>query len=123
MFGGEGNDFLVGGAGADSIDVSEGRGIIAYEVRLDGGDIVSGFDAAGADRDVISLDRLFDGLGVGTADRAGRIDVQKNGNTHTLRVDTTGNDSFDLVVATVNVIDGSILNVDQDSADVQYGSF
>ena len=99
--------------------------VVLYQSILDGGDVIDGFDAAGSDKDVISLDDLFDDLGVATAARAGRIDIETNGNTHVLKVDTTddGTPSFDLTVATVNVIDGSLLDVNQDSGDVQYGLF
>ncbi len=119
--GGEGDDVLLGGAGADVIDVSLGTNLVIYESVLDAGDTIKGFDAAQG-HDIISLDPLLDSLGVATADRASRIGVEKNGNVHTLRVDTTGDGSFDLMVATVNVINGEILNVRQEDSDVSYGS-
>ena len=102
--------------------MSLGRDLVVYENLLDGGDIINGFDAAGNDNDVINLDALFDGLFVATADRAGRISVEANGNTHTLQIDTDGNGSFDLAVAMVTTIDGDILNVGLDNENVQYGS-
>ncbi len=97
---------------------------VLYESVLDGGDIIISFDAAGTDRDVIDLDVLFDELGVATADRAARLNVETRGNTHTLLLDTTddGAQNFDIVVATVTVIDGNVLDIDQDTMDVQYGS-
>ena len=123
--GGGGNDKIIGGVGADIIDVSQGSDVVLYQSILDGGDTIHGFDAAGADKDVISLDDLFDELGVATAERAGRIDVDTSSNTHVLRVDTTddGIVSYDLVVATVYVVDGNVLNIYENSANVQYGSF
>jgi hypothetical protein len=119
--GGPGNDVLIGGAGADTIDVSEGVNLVIYESVLDGGDTINGFNAA-VGHDTISLDLLFDRLGVATADRAGRIEVEKNGDTHTVRVDTTGDGAFDLMVATVNAINGNILDVRQEDNDVTYGT-
>ena len=112
---------LIGGAGADTIDVGQGVNLVIYESILDGGDTINGFNAAeGHDR--ISLDFLFDRLDVATADRASRIEVEKNGDIHTARVDTTGDGAFDLMLATVNVINGNILDVRQDDGDITYGS-
>jgi len=119
--GGEGHDVLIGGAGADTIDVSLGTDLVIYENLLDGGDIIDGFNAAEG-HDIISLDRLFDHLGVATAERANQTNVEKDGSIHTLSIDTTGDGLFDLMVATVNVVSGELLDVRQDDADVSYGS-
>jgi Cadherin domain/Right handed beta helix region/RTX calcium-binding nonapeptide repeat (4 copies) len=120
--GGPGNNLIRGGLGADTIDVSQGHDLVVYDNLLEGGDIIKGFDAAGNDHDIISLDRLFDGLFVATADRAERISVQVSGDTQVLRVDSTGDGSFDHLVATVTVMDGGILGVGLDTEDVQYGT-
>jgi hypothetical protein len=120
--GGAGNDMIYGGTGADTINVSQGSDLVIYQNLLDGNDIINGFNAAGTDNDVISLDALFDGLFVDTAERANRILVEANGDMQTLRVDTSGDGSFDLTVATVSFIDGNLLNVGMETEDVQYGS-
>jgi Ca2+-binding RTX toxin-like protein len=122
LFGGAGNDMIYGGTGADTINVSQGSDLVIYQNLLDGNDIINGFNAAGTDNDVISLDALFDGLFVDTAERANRILVEANGDMQTLRVDTSGDGSFDLTVATVSFIDGNLLNVGMETEDVQYGS-
>jgi len=119
--GGAGDDVLIGGAGADTLEVDQGTDLIIYESVLDAGDTINGFNAA-AGHDVVSLDPLLDGLGVATADRSSRINVESNGNSHTLQIDTTGDGSFDLTLATVNFINGTVLDVRQDDGDVVYGT-
>ena len=119
--GGLGNDMLIGGAGSDTIDVAQGTNLLIYESLLDGGDTITGFNA-GADHDSVSLDVLFDSLAVATADRQSRIEVETNGDTHTVRIDTTGDGVFDMMLATIEDINGNVLNVGQDDSDVVYGS-
>jgi Ca2+-binding RTX toxin-like protein len=119
--GGSGDDVMIGGIGADTIDAGQGTDLIIYESILDSADTINGFNA-GQGHDIISLDSLLDGLGVATEDRASRIAVEKEGNVHTLKIDTSGDGLFDLMVATVNVINGEILNVRQEDAEVSYGS-
>jgi hypothetical protein len=123
--GGPGNDVLIGGAGSDTIDAGEGVNLVIFESVLDGGDTLNNFDAFGSDHDILALDVLFDRLNVATADRAGRIEVEKNGDVHTVRVDTTGDGAFDFTVATVHVVEGSYLNMDQNDPlmnDITYGT-
>jgi len=119
--GGSGDDVMIGGIGADTIDAGQGMDLIIYESILDSGDIINGFEA-GQDHDMISIDTLLDNLGVATEDRANRIAVENEENVHTLKIDTSGNGLFDLMVATVNVINGEILNVGQDDTEVSYGT-
>ncbi|MCI0562503.1 MAG: hypothetical protein MN733_28795, partial [Nitrososphaera sp.] len=116
-----GNDVLIGGHGSDIIDVGLGTNLVIYESVLDAGDTINGFNAAEG-HDTISLDLVFDRLDVATNDRASRVAVEKDENVHTLRIDTTGDGLFDLMVATVNVINGNTLDVRQDNGDVNYGT-
>jgi hypothetical protein len=123
--GGSGYNVLIGGEGSDTINAGNGVNLLIYESLLDGGDTIYNFDAAYADHDILSLDVLFDRLNVATEDRAGRIEVEKNGDVHTVRVDTTGDGAFDLTVATVHVIEGNYLNMTQNDPllnDITYGT-
>jgi hypothetical protein len=72
--------------------------------------------------DTISLDALFDALGVATADRQGRIGIDKNGDVHTIQIDTVGDGSFDLMLAAVQAINENVLDIGQDEGDIVYGS-
>jgi hypothetical protein len=123
--GGPGNDVLIGGLGSDTMDVGLGSDLVIYDSLLDGGDTINNFDALGADHDLLSLDLIFDRLDVATVDRESRIKVEKDGDRHTVRIDTTGDGLFDLSVATVYVVDGNYLNMnlnDESLNDITYGT-
>jgi Ca2+-binding RTX toxin-like protein len=115
LLGGEGNDSLNGGAGADTITggwgndtvtASSGNDTVRYTSVLDGHDVVIGFDGnAAGGQDVLDLDFLFDNLGVAAADRAGRVSIVDKGASVEIAVDTNGDLSFDLHVATLKTAD------------------
>jgi Ca2+-binding RTX toxin-like protein len=87
--GGLGNDVIVGGKGDDSIDVSKGNDRVFYTDVLDGNDTVTGFDGNPAGgQDQISLDLLFDSIGVAAKDRAARVEIAPSAAGVEVRVDT-----------------------------------
>ena len=111
--GGGGNDTLYGGFGNDTITGGAGNDVIAYTSILDGHDVVIGFDGnAAGGQDVFDLDALFDSLGVAAGSRAGRVFIDDNGASVEISVDTDGNASFDLAVATLKTADN--ITVGQD---------
>jgi Ca2+-binding RTX toxin-like protein len=104
--GGLGNDTVTGGAGNDSIDVGQGNDRIIYASKLDGSDVIDGFDGnALGGQDILDLDLLFDSLGVAAANRGGRVELTPGAGTVEVRVDTDGDATFDLLVATLNTTD------------------
>jgi Ca2+-binding RTX toxin-like protein len=127
LTGGDGDDSLVGGAGADSlhggsgndtIDVSADNDTVQYTSALDGTDIIDGFDGDGAGgQDVLDLDGLFDSLGVLVLLRDARVNIVDGdggaaGPTWTVSVDTNGDLTFDLTVATINSSDAITVGSD-----------
>jgi Ca2+-binding RTX toxin-like protein len=111
--GGAGNDTVTGGLGDDTINVALGNDIVRYTGILDGHDLIVGFDGNGAGgQDTLDLDALFDDLGVADIDRAGRVSITDNGASVEIAVDTDGNASFDLAVATLKTAD--VITVGQD---------
>jgi Ca2+-binding RTX toxin-like protein len=104
--GGGGNDTLTGGGGNDTITGGAGNDAIFYTSVLDGHDVVIGFDGnAAGGQDVFNLDFLFDNLGVAAVSRAGRVSIVDKGATVEISVDTDGDLSFDLAVATLKTVD------------------
>jgi Ca2+-binding RTX toxin-like protein len=111
--GGAGDDSLTGGAGTDRIIVSSGNDTVLYTSKLDGKDIIDGFDGNETDgQDVMSLDALFDTLGVAADARAGNVKIVDLGVTVEVRVNTGGAPDFDLFAATINTTDA--ITVGQD---------
>jgi Ca2+-binding RTX toxin-like protein len=111
--GGAGNDTITGGAGDDTITVSSGNDTVQYTSVLDGHDLLVGFDGnAAGGQDTLDLDALFDSLFVAQVDRAARISITDNGASVEIAVDTDGNASFDLAVATLKTSD--VITVGQD---------
>ena len=104
--GGAGNDTIEGGEGNDTIDVSLGNDVVRHTGALDGKDVINGFDGNPiGGQDVLDLDALFDGIGVATANRAGRVFIDDKGATVNIAVDADGVGGFDLVVATLHTTD------------------
>jgi Ca2+-binding RTX toxin-like protein len=104
--GGTGSNQITGGAGNDRIDVLNGDDTVFYNSKLDGKDVIDHFDGtATGGQDVLNLDALFDGLGVATADRGGRVSVVDSVTSVDVRVDADGKAGFELVVATLNTTD------------------
>ena len=68
IIGGAGNDILIAGYGDDYINVgnqNDGEEDLILLLRdADGNDVIDGFDNQGATHDVVSLDALFDALGI-----------------------------------------------------------
>ncbi|MGZ9109464.1 MAG: calcium-binding protein, partial [Micavibrio sp.] len=62
LFGGAGNDLLQGGHGMDKLSGGAGSDTFRYTNVLDGGDIISDFDAS----DILDLSGLFKANGIGT---------------------------------------------------------
>lgn len=104
--GGAGNDTVTGGQGDDSVNVASGNDVVRYTSVLDGHDLVIGFDGnAAGGQDTLNLDALFDNLGVAAGARAGRVSITDNGASVEIAVDTNGDLTFDLAVATLKTAD------------------
>jgi Ca2+-binding RTX toxin-like protein len=115
LTGGIGDDYVTGGQGDDTITGGTGRDSFQYTNLLDGHDVLIGFDGNPAGgQDVLDLEQLFDGLGVLTADRAGRVSILDKGASVDVLVDTDGNllNGFELTVATLKTADA--ITVGQD---------
>ena len=79
MSGGGGDDIFIGGTGNDTINLSDGGSdTIRMTSKLDGHDVVSGFDATGpaASHDHVDLDALFDSMSIATASRAAKVTIE-----------------------------------------------
>ncbi|HKP24944.1 MAG TPA: hypothetical protein VJV39_13850 [Dongiaceae bacterium] len=113
LIGGTGNDIFVGGEGNDTITGGAGSDTIYYLNVLDGHDVVLAFDGnAAGGQDVLDLDSLFASLSVPVGDRAARVSIVDNGASVEIAVDTNGDLSFDLAVATLKTADA--ITVGQD---------
>jgi len=120
LFGGAGDDIIIGSAGGDRIDggagddvilLGSGNDVVQYSSALDGNDIVIGFDGdALGGQDVLDLDALFDGLGVVAADRAARVSIS-GGN---VAIDADGNaaNGFELLAVTLGT--GDVITLGED---------
>jgi Ca2+-binding RTX toxin-like protein len=89
LIGGAGNDTMEGGTGHDKLDMGDGKDTAAYGSILDGGDMLCGFSNGGSSQDRIDLDALFDGLGVASGDRSGRVSFTAGSDGLELWVDST----------------------------------
>lgn len=108
-----GDDTVTGGAGNDTIAVGQGNDIVVYASVLDGHDFVSKFDGNPiGGQDTLDLDLLFDSLGILAADRAARVSITDKGTSVDVAVDTDGNATFDLIVATLNTADAIAVGQD-----------
>ena len=106
LVGGAGNDTLVGEVGNDTLTGGAGSDLIYYTSVLDGHDVVIGFDGnAAGGQDVLDLDTLFGNLGVSAGDRAARVSIVDKGATVEISVNTDGDATFDLHVATLKTAD------------------
>lgn len=108
MTGGAGSDTLSGAGGADTLVGGADSDVFVYLDTVDAGDLIDGFDAEASD--VIDLDGLLDTLdgGIATADRGDRVEVVQVGDEATISIDTNGDTTFDLVLATVEDITGTL---------------
>ena len=109
--GGGGHDTLTGGAGNDTITGGAGNDKISYTSTLDGLDVVIGFDGnAAGGQDVLDLSGLFASVPVG--DRAARVSIVDKGASVEIKVDTDGDLTFDLHVATLKTADAITVGPD-----------
>ena len=124
LLGGAGDDVILGSAGGDLIDGGAGDDVVLgnggsdtfrYSDPLDGHDIIADFDGdAAGGQDVLSLDALFDKLGVAEADRAGRVSLTDNGSAVDVSIDADGNaaNGFELTAVTLITTDAVTLGQD-----------
>jgi Ca2+-binding RTX toxin-like protein len=113
LIGGAGNDELVGEFGNDTITGGAGNDIIYYLDVFDGHDTVIGFDGNPAGgQDVFDLNNLFSALSVSVGDRAARVSIVDKGASVEIKVDTDGDLSFDLHVATLKTADQITIGAD-----------
>lgn len=102
--GGKGNDHIDGGIGSDKLRGGEGSDTFVYNSILDAGDVIEDWNIGGDD-DTLDLDGLFDDLGVDSADRSERIEIESfgapgNPDAH-VNIDTNGDGTFDLTLVTI----------------------
>ena len=105
--GGAGNDIIQGGAGNDTIDVSQGNDTDKYTSKLDGNDVITGFDAdATGGQDKIDLDELFDSYGPMSGTRSDHVNIADSGSDTLVQIDTDDNvgNGYEMVIKLVNVI-------------------
>jgi serralysin len=113
--GGAGNDNLAGGAGNDQIVVSSGNDVVRYTSTLDGHDVIVGFDGnASNGQDSLTLDALFDSLGIGTGARAARVSIASGTGAVDVHVDVSalGDGSNVITVATLQTTDAVTVGQD-----------
>jgi Ca2+-binding RTX toxin-like protein len=121
--GGAGNDTVTGNGGDDVITVSNGNDVVRYTDKLDGHDIINGFDGnATGGQDTLDLDMLFDGLSVATASRAALVTLAPAVGHVDVNVDVSlAHDGSNIItVATLNTTD--TITVGQAGADVILGT-
>jgi Ca2+-binding RTX toxin-like protein len=113
LLGGSGSDTINGDIGDDTIVGGAGADVILYGMVFHGHDLIAGFDGnAAGGQDILDLDVLFDSLGLAAADRAARVQIIDTRSVVELRVDTHGDQIFDLFVATIRTPDA--ITVGQD---------
>jgi Ca2+-binding RTX toxin-like protein len=113
LIGGTGNDTFVGEAGNDTITGGAGNDLIYYLDVIDGHDTVIGFDGNPAGgQDVFNLSNLFSALSVPFGDRAGRVSIVDKGASVEISVDTNGDLTYDLHVATLKTADAITIGQD-----------
>jgi len=125
LFGDGGDDSITGNGGNDRIDVSSGNDTVLYTSKLDGNDILVGFDAnAGGGQDVINLDALFDSYGALSGTRADHVSIVQSGADTLVLVDTdnsytAGNNATYEMTITLTSVTSSTVTI---GADVLVGS-
>jgi len=113
LIGGDGDDFLVGGGGDDTLDTSLGNDFVSYTSKLDGFDVILGFDGdATGGQDHLDLAYYFDSLGVAAADRAGRVGLEDKGSVVNVWIDTNGDNGLDTKIAEIHSTDTITVNQD-----------
>ncbi|WP_395020467.1 calcium-binding protein [Dongia sp.] len=115
LIGGDGDDWMRGEGGNDTIDVSAGNDVVSYASKLDGFDIILGFDGdKTGGQDYLDLNLYFDKLGVDVEDREARVGLVDNGAVVDVWIDTDGNNFLDTKIAEIHTTD--TLKVGEDVA-------
>jgi trimeric autotransporter adhesin len=106
--GGGGDDRLIGGRGNDLLIVNTGNDTVLIQSKLDGRDLIQGFDGdAVGGQDILDLNELFIELGIPESNRVAHVQITDKGSTVEIRVDTSlaGDGVFDYFVATLQTTD------------------
>jgi Ca2+-binding RTX toxin-like protein len=106
LTGNGGEDTIQGGGGNDTIDGGAGNDTLLYTSKLDGRDVINGFEGGTTGQDVLDLDGLFDSLNVATDLRDDRIAlIDKGAGVVEVRVDVDGKvtNGAEFLVATLNL--------------------
>jgi Ca2+-binding RTX toxin-like protein len=125
LTGNGGDDTLQGGGGNDTLDGGPGNDIFLYTSKLDGKDVINGFDGdATGGQDVLDLDALFDSLAVDTELRDDRIALTDKGSSVEVRVDVDGNpaNGAEFLVATLNKANAPDVITFGDGQDIVLGT-
>jgi len=100
--GGLGNDIVDGGHGSNVINVLDGNDTVRHQASVDAYDVIQNFDGnPTGGTDVLDFDAMFDALGIGTAGRAGRVQLNDKGASVEVRIDINGDSTFDYLAATI----------------------
>jgi len=111
--GGAGNDTLRGREGDDTVNVGSGNDTVIYGSKLDGYDVIQGFDGnATGGQDVLDLDLYFDTRGIAAADRAGRVGIADHGNSVDVWIDTNADKFLDTKIVTIQSADAITVGAD-----------
>jgi Ca2+-binding RTX toxin-like protein len=106
LIGGDGDDWMHGDGGNDTIDTSAGNDVVSYMSKLDGFDVILGFDGdKTGGQDYLDLNAYFDALGVDLEDRAARVGLVDNGAVVDVWIDTNGNNSLDTKIVEIHTTD------------------
>jgi Ca2+-binding RTX toxin-like protein len=114
LTGNGGDDTLEGGRGNDILNGGAGNDTFLYTSKLDGRDVINGFEGGTTGQDALDLDALFDSLNVATDLRDDRIALNDKGNSVEVRVDVDGNpgNGAEFLVATLNTADAIAVGSD-----------
>jgi Ca2+-binding RTX toxin-like protein len=109
-----GDDTLEGGRGNDILDGGTGNDTFLYASKLDGRDVINGFEGDTTGQDALDLDALFDSLNVATDLRDDRIALNDKGSSVEVRVDVDGKavNGAEFLVATLNTADDIAVGAD-----------
>ena len=131
LTGNDSNNILNGGGGTDTFNLAGGGDggddTIVYTslATLNGADIVNGFDNVSTDgHDTISLDALFDSMGVAAANRAGRLQLVDTGADVELRLNAdTSNANFEVTILSFkSIADTTFFTIGNGDDDINVGS-
>jgi Ca2+-binding RTX toxin-like protein len=106
LIGGDGDDWMRGDGGNDTIDTSAGNDVVSYTSKLDGFDVILGFDGdKTGGQDYLDLNVYFEAFGVDLEDRAVRVGLVDNGAVVDVWIDTDGNKSLDTKIVEIHTTD------------------